>query len=390
LTTAAPPRRFAMVTPNFHPRCCGVGDFTARLSDQLGRRGHEAAIFSRDPVQPHPEAPQVQAYGLAGRLPTAIARQASAAISRYRPTDVVIHYTAQMWDVWRFGSPAQVQLARQARGMGARVVLVAHELYIPYRARADLAVAASLQRLSFGAMLASSDRVFVTTETRAEAIREACRWLGVARPEVVRIGANALPTPRRRVPGPSTPPRIGVFSTAGADKRLDVILGAFAEIARALPGAELVLIGNLGSPEQPLVKKVNDEVARHPARDHIRLTGKLTLTQVAAEIADLDLYLHPMMSGANTRSSTLPTAFGSGLPVVALKGEDTDEIFRDGENLVFAREMSAPAFAAASLALLRDRAASARLAEGARRLYARHLGWDVITDRFLADLARVQ
>jgi glycosyltransferase involved in cell wall biosynthesis len=377
-----------MVTPNFYPRFCGVGDFSARLAAQLQGRGHEVAIFSRDPVQAHPDVPGVEAHAVPGRLPTAIARAASTAIERFQPTDVVIQYTAQMWNVWRFGSPAQIELARRARRAGARVILIAHELYIPYGRRADLVVGATLQRLQFGALMASCDRIFVTTETRAEEIREACRLLGTARPEVLRIGANALPAARRRAAGPAVPPRLGVFSTAGAGKRFDVILGAFAQVARVLPAAELVLIGALGDAGQPLVRKVLEEVAQHPARERIRLTGSLPLSEVALEIADLDLYFHPMVSGANTRSSTLPTAFGSGVPIVATRGEDTDDsLFRDGENVAFAREMSAEAFAGAALQVLRDPARIGKLSAGARRLYAQHLTWESITDRFLAGLA---
>jgi glycosyltransferase involved in cell wall biosynthesis len=377
-----------MVTPNFHPRFCGVGDFSVRLGIELARRGHEVAFFSRSPAQPHPEAPGLAAHGIGGRFSTGIARGVGDAIEAFGATDVVIQYTAQMWDVWRFGSPAQVQLARRARRAGARVTLVAHELYIPYGPRPDLIAGASLQRLQFAAVMAHCDRIFVTTETRADEIRETCRVLGLPRPEVLRIGANALPAPRRRPPADPRAPRLGVFSTAGAGKRFDVLLGAFEEIARAVPGAELVLIGALGAPEQPLVRKVLGELERHPARARIRLTGALPLAAVADEIADLDVYLHPMETGANTRSSTLPTAFGAGIPVVAVRGAETDaSIFHDGENLLYAREMSGPAYAVAALRLLGDPALAGRLAEGARRLYAQHLAWDRVADHFLAEAA---
>src|SRR4051812_35932314 len=96
------PRRFAFVSPNFYPRVCGVGDHSARLADELLRRGLEARVFSRSPVERHPEASAVDVYGARGRLPTVIAKEISNAISSYRPTDVVLQYTSQMWDAWRF------------------------------------------------------------------------------------------------------------------------------------------------------------------------------------------------------------------------------------------------------------------------------------------------
>jgi glycosyltransferase involved in cell wall biosynthesis len=383
-------RRFALVSPNFYPRVCGVGDFSARFGEELMRRGHEAAVFSRDPVERNPQAPGVEVHGVAGRLPTLIASNVAKALATYRPTDVLLQYTAQMWDAWRFGSPATIALAVQARRAGARVSLVAHELYVGYRARPDLAVAAAAQRLQLAPLLALCHRVFVTTETRADAIAAACQLLGARAPGIVRVGPNAMPGERRR-PRAAESPRLGIFSTAAFGKRFDVVLDAFAQIARAYPGAELVLIGDLGPRERPLVRQVLDGVARHPAKERIRLTGNLSLDEVGREIADLDLYLFPMDTGANTRSGTLASALGCGLPIIATRGRDTDlALFRHGENIVLAPELGAAAFAEAALGLLGDPAAMARVGEGARRLYEENLSWGRIVERFLADVDGVE
>jgi glycosyltransferase involved in cell wall biosynthesis len=96
-----------------------------------------------------------------------------------------------------------------------------------------------------------------------------------------------------------------------------------------------------------------------------------------------------MSTGANTRSSTLPVALGSRLPIVAVRGTETDlALFRDGENVIFARDMTGAAFAEASLRLLHDRATIERVAEGGRRLYETHLTWDRIVEHFLAEIDR--
>ena len=378
-------RRFVLVSPNFHPRTCGVGDFSVRFATELGRRGHDVMIVSRQPAAPHPAAPAVAVQGVEGRLPTVIARNAAAAIDAYRPTDVLIQYTPQIWDSSRFGSPAPLLLAARARAASARVTLMAHELYIPFERRPDLFVGAAMQRLQMAALIKVCHRVFVTTGTRASDIAGLCAVLEVGAPGIVRVGANALPVPRT-LEADTARPRLGLFSTAAVGKRFDVVLNAFARLAKELPGAELVIIGDLGPPERRIVRDILDTVARHPARDRIRMTGKLTLVEIAQEIANLDLYLFPMNSGANTRSGTLPAALGSGLPVIALEAHETDpDLFRDGDNIVFAAELTGAAFAAAALRLLRDRTLMARVGEGARRLYREHLSWDRIVDRFLVE-----
>src|SRR5207237_8736389 len=89
------------------------------------------------------------------------------------------------------------------------------------------------------------------------------------------------------------------------------------------------------------------------------------------------LLVRPSMeTGANSRSGTLPLALGTGLPVVVVRRSETDpELFRDGENVVFATELSGPAFADAILRLMDDPAARQRIGAAARRVYEQEMSW---------------
>ena len=382
-------RRFAIVSPNFYPRVCGIGDHSARLAAELQRRGHQVNVFSRDPVARHPEAPEIDVRGVAGGLPIVIAQKIADAVAAKRPTDVILQYTSQMWDAWRFGSPALTLLAARVRDAGASVTLIAHEPFVPWRRRPDLMLAALMQRIHFAGLLRSCDHVFVTTDTRVRYIAPYCDALGVAAPGVIRVGANAVPVVRApaltAAPTALAGPSIGVFSTAAAGKKFAVVFDAFARVARAFPSARLVLIGDLGAPDRPAVKEIMNAIRHHPFRAHIRVTGRLSLSQIAAELVVLDVCLFPMNTGANTRSGTLPAALGAGLPVVAIQGIETDvNLFRDGENIALASELSGEAFAQATLRLLRDRSLLDRIGEGARELYADHLSWRRIADQLLA------
>ncbi len=382
-------RRFAIVAPNFHPRICGIGDHTARLGAELRRRGHDVIVFSREPVERHPDVPELEVHGVAGPLPTVIGQKIATAIEEMRPTDVILQYTSQMWDAWRFGSPAMTLLASRARDAGAKVTLIAHEPLVPWSGRPDLFLGAVLKRVHFAGLLRSCDHVFVTTETRLRYVAPYCHALHMAAPGVSRVGANALPLDRAAGSEPRAQrqdgPRIGLFSTAAVGKRFDVLLDAFGRIASELSSAELVLIGDLGPPDRPAVKEIRNAIRHHPAGARVRVTGRLSLAQISAEIDVLDVYLFPMNTGANTRSCTLPAALGAGLPVVAVLGIETDRnLFRDGENVVFSRALSGAAFAEATLRILRDPPLRARVSAGALRLYADHLSWERIVDELLA------
>jgi glycosyltransferase involved in cell wall biosynthesis len=381
-------KRFAIVAPNFHPRVCGVGDNSLRLAQELVRRGYEVAIFSRAPAEPHPDARNMLVFGGDGEIPSAIARHLASRIEEYRPTEILLQYTSQMWNAWRFGTPAMTLLLRRLKRTRARITVIAHELFVPWLSRPDLLMAAALQRIQLASLLRECQRFFVTTETRARLVAPLCQWAHTPQPEVLRIGANALPIEgrARRQGEARAAPRIGLFSTAAVGKKYDVVLDAFARIADEVPGAELVLMGDLGPADQPNVRAIHQLVERHPARSRIRLTGRLSLADVALETAGLDLYLFPMETGANTRSSTLPSALGSGIPTVAVRGPETDlSVFRDGVNIAFADAMTGPAFAAAALRLLHDPVVLARIGEGGRRLYDAHLSWERIGNRLLSD-----
>ncbi len=374
-------RRFAIVSPNFYPRTCGVGDHSVRLADELIRRGHTASVFSRLPAEPHPALPNIAFAGAPGHRPLAVARGLWPRLRDARPTDVLIQYTAQMWGASRLGSPGVPWLAAQAKRAGARVTLIAHEIYTGFDARVDHWPGAISSRAQLAGVLASCAYGFVTADARVRYMAPYCRALGLPPPGVLRVGANALPVLASPVPGRA---RLGLFSSAAVGKRFDVVLDAFTEVTRVFPHAELVLLGDLGAPTLPRVREILAAIAAHPSAARIRVVGKQPLADIAREIATLDLYLFPMDTGANTRSGTLPVALGAGLPVVTIDGAETDRhLFRDGETVLFAPALDGVAFGRTALRALGDPALAARVGAGARTLYERHLDWPRITDHLL-------
>lgn len=361
-----------------------MGDFSARLAQELARGDVEVTIHSRTPAQPNPQAPEIPVVGHPDAGPMSLARSICRSVLADPPDALIVQYTPQMWDTWRFGSRAVPWLVNRVRKAGVPVFLIAHELYLPVSRRIDLTVASLLLRLQLGALLLSCDRVMVTTETRLASLLPFCRVLGLPVPGVVRVGANALPLARG---SGRDGVRVGVFSWAALGKRVDVLLDAFTHIARARPDARLVLIGDPGPPDSLHTRLALEAVRQHAASDRIRITGRLGLDAVAREIRDLDVYLFTMETGANTRSSTLPTALGTGIPVVAVKRWETDSsVFRDRENILYARDLAGPDLAAAVLEILGDPELAAQLSQGAKTLYEQYLAWPKIAEQLLVHI----
>ncbi len=372
--------RIALVSPNYHPRTCGVGDNSARLALELARRGIASVVLTRAPAEPHPAVPEVPVVGFRGG-PRAIGRAILDWLDSNPGHDVIVQYTPQMLGAWRFGSTAIPRLVGALRSRGTAVTLMAHELCFPWATRPDLLASAMSQRLQLAACARNASRFAVTTETRASLLR---RWLrfvpGAPSVRVVPIGSPVTPTPWS--PGPSGF-RVGTFSTLAVGKRFDVVLDAFALIAREVPEAELLLLGDMLARRDRMTRRFFEAVARHPAGDRIHVPGKQPLETVANTLASFHVLLFPMDTGATTRSSTLPLALGSGVPVVAMRGVETDDIFEDRRNVLFARALSGQAFSESVLELRKDPALAATLSEGARALHSSHLVWPKIVDSLL-------
>ena len=169
--------------------------------------------------------------------------------------------------------------------------------------------------LQLAAVLTAAHRLLVTVERRAHQVSALAGAVGRGdRIGVVRVGPGALPV--KKVARAGRRLRLGTFSTFGRDKRFDALLDCFRIVHARRPDAELVILGDLGADSDPRLRAFRRAIAEHPAAANIRTPGKQDLATIAGEIAELDVYLFPMHTGANTRSSTLPVALGTGLPVV--------------------------------------------------------------------------
>ena len=374
--------RVALVSSKYYPLTCGVGDYSMRVGNEFLAQGHEARVFTLAPADPHPAGPDLRVTAVSGGTPALRALAVSRALYAWRPDTILLQYTAQMFGAARFGSVGVPLLSALVRLNGARLILVAHELFTSWMPRPDLLLGSISYRVQLASLLPLANRTFVTTASRLDVTREMARLMGVAeRIGLTRVGANALPVPRRRVDGRV---RLGLFSTLAVGKRFDIALEAFRRIRERYPRAELVLAGDLGSANSYALRALKQAIDAHPYREAILLTGKLDLARIPEIVADIDVFLFPMDTGANTRSGTLPVALGSGVPVVATRGPETDELFRADENVIFAESLSGDAFARAAQRVLEDAALAERVGNGGLALYQEHLTWDRIARSLLA------
>ncbi len=173
---------------------------------------------------------------------------------------------------------------------------------------------------------------------------------------------ESAPDPRP-LPWPPGRRRVLTVSRLGKEKRLDVALAAFAEIAEATD-AHWVLIGE--GPERERLEKEAHDLG---VADRVTFVGPVPYEKIGGYYRHAELFL--FASDTETQGLVLWEAQAMGVPVVAVGAEGTLEGVADGESGFLVPPGDAGALAKKARLLLADEALRRRFAEAARRFAER-------------------
>jgi glycosyltransferase involved in cell wall biosynthesis len=168
---------------------------------------------------------------------------------------------------------------------------------------------------------------------------------------------------------------IGTVGRLSTEKGADVLLRAFAELAKTRTDLRLILVGD--GPARP---EVEGEIAALGLRDRVELLG--TRSDVPELLAGFDLFVLP------SRREGLPLAIleamAAGLPIVASKVGGIPEAISHGDQglLVPPEDVGALAGAIDRLILEPDRRTA--LGRSARRRFEEHYELSKMVDRYEA------
>ena len=235
--------------------------------------------------------------------------------------------------------------------------------------------------LSWRRLIARS--LFVQALTRAEA--EDYRQLGIGAPVEV-------------VPNGFFPEEMGELPAAGAFhaahpelggqrfilflarlhyvKRADLLLRAFAKVAKVVPDVRLVLAG----PDCGTKSRVEAEVKLLGLQSRVHLPGPLYGPQKYAALVDAVCFCQT--SVYETFSMSILEAMAAGLPTVITKGCNFDEVGSSGAGMVV--EGDEDSLADALVKMCTDFGTRARAAESARALVLAKYTWPIVAKQMLA------
>ena len=213
------------------------------------------------------------------------------------------------------------------------------------------------------------DRIVANSAATERQLREA----GIEVAEVIWPGVPRLPLSR-----PFSVEPTAVFAgRLVREKGVDVLLSAFADVAKRLPAARLVLVGD--GPERPVLEK---QVRDLGIAERVEVTGRLSPEETQGRLAGAWIQAVP---------SRWPEPFGMvateammrGAAVVASDIGGLPEIVEHGRTGLLVPPGDARACAAALLRLLQDREEADRMGHEGRALAVAKFGIEAHVDRFV-------
>lgn len=171
-------------------------------------------------------------------------------------------------------------------------------------------------------------------------------------------------------------------------KGFEVLVDACARLETAGVRVRCELVG-----EGPARQALLGRVRRHGLEGSVRLAGAATQEEVAAHLADADLFVHPSVVAPDGQMDGIPVALmeamAASLPVVASDLSGIPELVTDGVDGLLVPPGDVEALAAAIESLAGDAAQRRRLGESARMKVSREYDLTANTERLAAALTEL-
>jgi glycosyltransferase involved in cell wall biosynthesis len=258
---------------------------------------------------------------------------------------------------------------KRARAYGDRVEVMVHEAYLAFDpSRVRQSGAALAHRIMLATLFAAASRVWLATPSFEPYVRP----YGLGRP----LGYRWLPLPSPLAPTADhelvvrvgrqwRSPVVGHFGTFNPLVTA-MLAPAIVQVLEARPDATWLLIGRDGE------RFAADLARRAPhVADRVVPTGTIDADAVSAHVLAADVFVQPYPDGVTARRTSTTALLGHGRAIVTTDGHLTEPFWRADAGVHLVSATDAAALVAATADLLRDAAARARLAEGARNMSVR-------------------
>jgi glycosyltransferase involved in cell wall biosynthesis len=387
--------RIALLSPNFPPDACGVGDYTSLLADQLITDGHDACVWTRQP-RPVPSKALIRSIGMGNEGPWNLHAMAEITrdVAAWHPDCVTVQFSPNLYahKLRGIAPHLPVWLAALRAATGAPIALMAHEQSYPAAFfPADRLLIGVPQLAIFQALCLVCDAVLFAIEVGASKyerrypfLRGRFHWLPVGSNIPVSTAASDGFIQREGI----APGEI-VLLLFGTPHPTRLFGHSFMALTRArnegLP-ARLIAVG---TSNERLRQEISDE-KRPELTAHAIGLGYLRNEEASHYLKRADVVLAPFLDGVSSRRGSVMAALSHSRPVVTNLGWATDLSAGWNEFTQVASDNSPEGFAEAVVSLLRDDAMRERVAELGNKAYRAKFDWPVVSAHFSSILAALR
>jgi len=371
--------RVLILTKNFPPQSCGVGDYAFRMAEAMEARGDsvtaltEAAQGRRDARIP------ILEHSLSGWKDL---KPVLRIIAEATPERMQLEYSGYAWGRWGVAWWLNTLLFR-LRQRGIAVDIGLHETAIRMRQHPLQIPVALAQWLHMALFLAAADSVALNLRSRVGVMGSVFPWWRRKlryRPNSSNIPVWPISEEERASlrqangvePGDAVIATFGMLHTA---KRYEALVAAIPLMREKR--VRLWMLGDVEKAAPGYVARLKTAAAGAGIGERVLWPGRMDACQVSRMLQAVDVFVLPQADGHLTRSGSFMAAAAHGLPVVAVRDRtrrDQAE-FVHGKSICFVERAGPDEFAAAMDELLQDRAATSRLGAELRRLYAERFDW---------------
>jgi glycosyltransferase involved in cell wall biosynthesis len=312
-----------IITPEYHPNCGGVADYTQLVARGLADAGDDVHVWAPantsgvtgDRFTVHADLGSFRAVDLA---------QADRLLDQFAPPRrLLVQWVPQGYGFRAMNLRFCIWLWNRAR-RGDQVEVMVHEPYLAFwEGTWRQTAAAGVHRLMTSVLLRAAHRVWVAIPA----------WETMWRPYTIGrdVRFSWLPVPSG-LSQPATDDVMAVRTELGAD-RLPLVghLGTYGtpvaallqqllpDLLRELEGTRILLMG-VGS--ETFRAAFAEAFPQYEGR--VMATGVLAKSTLAAHVAACDLLVQPYPDGVSSRRTTAMAGLHLGVPIVTTTGRLTE------------------------------------------------------------------
>lgn len=398
-----------LISPAFPPMRTGGADFVHRLATEMSSRGVTTAVITAQHAECHDDTILIERVG--SKWNWQAMQHILRFVAKWKPDVVDIVFTGWMYQ----DHPAITFLPTliKQRFPAIRIIMHLESLGGIRRDKSNLARAAARYLASvvigrndisyeYGTLLRDSDGVITLSERdRSELILKhaavALKCTTVAPPPIMPV-VPVFDASRRRA-GRS---KLGLngerdlllafYGYVYPGKGIETLFEAVRRIADTGINVKLLLIG--GAPEKYVLEREGRPLylddLRNMARDlkiHERVIwsdyAPFGSSEPSMKLRLADAAIFPFKNGINQHNSSIWFVAAHGLPIIASKGETTESIFVDKQNVIFVLPEDPAALKSAIETVVSDTKLSLALGANAEKLAMERFSWTRAIDEIL-------